>query len=101
VENPLLAYLKASDPQIVLKDLLNGWQPSDSYLNTLEDIRTLYGFTDEVLNVLINYVILTRKCFRNEDAHAMAKFISRGNTSSAEQAMSAIREAIAKKKDAN
>jgi len=101
MENPLLAYLKASDPQIVLKDLLNGWQPSDSHLNTLEEIRTQYRLSDEVLNVLINYVVLTRKCFRNEDAHAIAKFLSRRNVASAEQALAFIRESIAKKKDAN
>ncbi len=95
-----IEYLKATDPPTVLKDILNGWRPFPSQLDTINEIRKVYGFPNEVINVLIEYVVLARKGFTNADAHAMARFLKRKNVTTAEQALLVIRENIAKRKDA-
>lgn len=93
----LAKFLKTISPYDLLKIMNNGFAPSPNQVRIIEDILREFEFKDEVMNVLIEYVIIVRNDFTRNDAFAMAKFLKRKQISSAEQGMYTIREAIKKR----
>lgn len=94
----MLDYLKLSEPKDILKDIRDGWEPFPSQLKTIDEIRETHGLCDEVINVLIEYVVIVRGGFKNNDAHAMASYLARNKVASVEQAIELIRNARLKRK---
>lgn len=93
----LVKFLKTITPYELFKLINNGFGPRPDQVRVIKDIIREFEFKNEVINVLIEYVMLVRNDFTRKNAFAMAEFLKRKQITSAEQGMETIREAIKKR----
>lgn len=91
-ENSAAAYFKTMQPRQVIMHTTGENSVSKMDMNVIADLNKLYHLPDEVINVLVQYVLLASLSLSHSSVFKIAVHWSRMKVATAEQAMELVKK---------